>query len=77
MNANQILNMVVRMLVRRVVRGGVNMGIDAASKQMSKGKPDTSANANPDLAREQKKQQADTSKRMKQSMRTMRRFGRF
>ena len=77
LKANQILNMVIRMLTRRVVRGGVNMGINAASKQMSKSKGQAPDAASAQPAVQKNPQQAQTTIRMKKSMRAMRRVGRF
>lgn len=75
MNANQMINMVIRMVMRQVMRRGVNAGMDAVGKRMNRNaaqgeegagqRPGNSAGA------------AQTQKRMRQGMRTMRRMGRF
>lgn len=64
---NQIINMIVRMVVRRAVTMGIDKGVDVMAKR--KGYAEAS--------NEQKAQAAETKKRTKQSLRMMRRFGRF
>ncbi|MEM6480322.1 MAG: hypothetical protein AAF681_00645 [Pseudomonadota bacterium] len=65
------------MIMRRVMRGGLNMGMDAISQRASK-KPENGATKQPSRpSPQQARQQAETNKRAKQSMRAMRRLGRF
>ena len=72
MNANQVINMVIRMVMNRVIRSGVNAGINAVGNKMSKGK-----DAGPNEQAGQAPQSAETTKRMRQSLRTTRKIGRF
>ncbi|RKF17066.1 hypothetical protein D6850_05995 [Roseovarius spongiae] len=69
MNANQIINMAMRMIMRRLMRGGINAGMDAVGKRMSKGKTGAPAEGAPPQGKE-------AQKRMRQTMRSMRRMGR-
>ena len=68
MNANRIISMVIRMVVNRLIRTGVNAGVNKMSKAKQYG---------PDETKGQAPQSADTQKRMRQSMRVMRKIGRF
>ncbi|MEM9434504.1 MAG: hypothetical protein AAGA12_11325 [Pseudomonadota bacterium] len=64
---NGMINMVVRILARRLINLGVNKGIDMAARR--RGGDDASPQV--------KQQSADSTKRMRQSMRLIRRIGRF
>ncbi|MEO1140575.1 MAG: hypothetical protein AAFW87_14110 [Pseudomonadota bacterium] len=72
MNANQIINMVIRMVVNRAVRGGVNAGINAVGNRMSKGKGGPANQAETDAP-----DSAETTKRMRQTLRATKKIGRF
>ena len=72
MNASRIINMVIRMVMNRLIRSGVNAGIDKFS-QRGKKSPEGKGAADP----QQKKQTAETQKRMRQSMRVARKIGKF
>lgn len=75
MNGNQIINMVIRMVMRRLMRGGVNAGINAASKRMKRGQADKTDAAN--ASQSDAPDSRQTEKRVRQSMRVNRRFGKF
>ncbi|GHE00633.1 hypothetical protein U879_13015 [Defluviimonas sp. 20V17] len=73
MNPNQLVNMIVRMVMRRLINTGVNKGIDLASRRRG-------ASGRPDGGTSGPGQGADgreTSRRARQALRLMRRFGRF
>ncbi|WP_397541497.1 hypothetical protein [Roseovarius salis] len=72
MNANQIINMVMRLVMRRVIGKGVNAGINAVGKRMKNGQTEDGAEGS-----QQVQGATKTQKRVKQSMRAARRFGRF
>ncbi|MDF1670558.1 MAG: hypothetical protein P1U83_13175 [Roseovarius sp.] len=69
MNANQIINMVVRLVMRKAINGGVNAGINAIGNRKSKAKPNDEQTASVDTG--------ETQKRMRQTLRMTKRFGRF
>lgn len=73
MNANRMINMVIRMVMRRLMRSGVDAGINALGRRNGTGAEGASPGQQTDAAPNVRK----TRQRMRQSMRTMRRFGRF
>ena len=72
MNGGNIVNMIVRVVMRRVIGKGINAGVDAVGKRMNRGKEGDAAQTGQSAPATRK-----TGKRMKQSMRMARRFGRF
>lgn len=73
MNANQMISMVVRMVMRQVMRRGVNAGIDAVANRKAKSRAGDDDHQNAKQAPGAGK----TQQRMRQSMRALRRMGRF
>jgi hypothetical protein len=72
MNAGNIVNMIVRMVMRRVIGKGIKAGIGAVAKRRGKG-----ARGEDDRQAGQAPQTRKTQGRLKQSMRAVRRIGRF
>ncbi|MEQ9258036.1 MAG: hypothetical protein RIG84_02950 [Roseovarius sp.] len=74
MNVNQMVNMIVRMVMRRAVKTGIDKGINAYADQRD---AQTGAGDTKGGQKRKAPDSAETRKRMKQSMRMMRKMGRF
>jgi hypothetical protein len=72
MNAGNIVNMIVRMVMRRVIGKGIKAGIGAVAKRRGQG-----ARGEDGQKDSQAPQTGKTQRRLKQSMRAVRRIGRF
>lgn len=69
---DQIIRMIMRMGLLRIVNKGVDMGV----RHMSRRKQDEQEQSPEDRARANQSEK-ETSKKLKQSMRIAKRFGRF
>ncbi len=67
MNAGRAINMIIRMVANRFINVGINKGVDAMAKRQNR----------PDATPEQKKKSHETTQRMRQAIRIIRRMGRF
>lgn len=72
MNANQLINMAVRIVMRKLLHKGIDAGVDMASRRGHGADPE----ARPDDP-QGRAQANETKKRLRQSMRVVRRMGRF